>query len=467
MRTTRLIGWSIIFALPGCVHYAPAPVSVPELVQAADTASLDNPALRQRLSQLGIDDASNGKALDRLALLATAAFLNSSLAHARASAQTASANARAARVRPGPTLSLTAEYSAAAGGVSPWLVGIASDFLLDIGQRREGRILAAEGAAKLALYDYADRLWIVRMQLRRSLVDRLLAERERAIAAELTQLRARQFEATRYRLREGEASRPELERVRADAAAETQRLAAAEARSQAALVTLAKALGVAPQAIADRKLVWEGIADPTPIDDVQLQELRDPALLSRVDVLRAVLSYDQAENALKTAVAGQYPEIRLGPGYIWERGVSKQPFTLALVLPPMDLNEGAIAAAEAARAEAGRNLEAVVASAVSGVAAAASEYRAAWSALDLLRRETLPTARALAEQAEHELAAGSINRVDWVASQIGLLSAELDEIAAVGRVRTAEAAIEDALRCPLDGPEQAASSGGKWIGDSM
>lgn len=452
--------------LSGCVHYVPAPISVPEVVSAIDAVSLDRPDVNERLSELGLHDALARKNLDRLALLATAAVLNPTLTKVRASARAAAASARAARVRPGPTLALTAEYSAAAGGVSPWLVGIASDFLLDFGQRREGRILAADDATRLATYAYADQLWAVRMQLRQSLAEHLMAKHEYTFAQQLTQLRARQFEATRARLREGEAARPELERVRADAAMDHQRLAATEARIQMAAVSLADALGVSPQRLADRSMVWPDVGDPKPIDRASLKDLRDPALLSRVDVLRAVLNYDLAESVLKTSVAAQYPEIRLGPGYLWERGVSKHPFTLALVLPPMDLNESAIAAAEAARTEAGRHLEAVIAAAMSGISAADSEYRAAWSALALIRDESLPTARALAAQAERELAAGSINRVDWVASQIGLVSSALDEVAAVRRVRAAEAALEDALRCPLNGPELAASRPGNWVGES-
>nr|QQZ49430.1 hypothetical protein JKL49_20890 [Phenylobacterium glaciei] len=70
-------------------------------------------------------------------------------------------------------------------------------------------------------------------------------------------------------------------------------------------------------------------------------------------MLRAVVDYDLAESALRTEVARQYPEVRIGPGYTYDHGVQKIPFNLTLVLPPLDLNRAAIAQAEARRTEAG------------------------------------------------------------------------------------------------------------------
>ena len=62
------------------------------------------------------------------------------------------------------------------------------------------------------------------------------------------------------------------------------------------------------------------------------------AALSRSDVLRAVADYDLAENALRLEVAKQYPEVRIGPGYVRPR-VNNLPFNPALVLPTYDLNQ--------------------------------------------------------------------------------------------------------------------------------
>jgi len=180
----------------------------------------------------------------------------------------------------------------------------------------------------------------------------------------------------------------------------------------------------------------------------------DAALLARPDVARASRRYDQAEEMLKSAVASQYPALHIGPGYIWERGLRKLPFSLGLDLPSLDLNHAAIAAAEARREEAGRALEATIAAARNATDAAQSAYHSAWVQLNRARQQN-DIAQRLAAQAEAAIAAGAIDRIEWIAAQSGQLTTLLDELTAVRNVRTAEAAVEDALRRPLDGPELA------------
>jgi CRISPR system Cascade subunit CasA len=156
---------------------------------------------------------------------------------------------------------------------------------------------------------------------------------------------------------------------------------------------------------------------------------------------------------LRGEVAKQWPEIHLEPGYTWERGLVKLPFSLGLVLPPVDLNRGAIAAAEARRAEAGAHLEAVIVRGQAAIEAALIEQEAARGALARTREVDVETARRFAVQADRELAGGAIDRVDWSAAQVGLRLAELAEIEALRRAHAADAALEDALRRPLEGPE--------------
>ncbi len=83
------------------------------------------------------------------------AFANSpEVARAKASYQTALTVARVARQAPSPTLTLTAEYSKEAGGSSPWLYGVGTDFPLDLGARRDARLGTADLTALQALYGH-------------------------------------------------------------------------------------------------------------------------------------------------------------------------------------------------------------------------------------------------------------------------------------------------------------------------
>ncbi len=177
------------------------------------------------------------------------------------------------------------------------------------------------------------------------------------------------------------------------------------------------------------------------------------AALSRRDVLRAVAGYDQAEAALRLQVAKQFPEVHVGPSYTWERGVTKLPFTLSLVLPPYDLNRAAIAEAEARRSQAGRTLESVQAGALGAVDQADAALSAALSSLQLARSQDLPLAQRTRDSAQRSLAAGEIDKVDADAAQGAALEAELNALEAARLAWTAQADLEDALRRPFDSAE--------------
>ncbi|WP_409127191.1 hypothetical protein, partial [Streptomyces niveiscabiei] len=70
----------------------------------------------------------------------------------------------------------------------------------------------------------------------------------------------------------------------------------------------------------------------------------------------------------------------------------KIPFNIGLVLPPLDLNRRAIAAAEARRSEAGKRLEADVAGAEAAIGQALIEAKAARQQLARIRAVDVPVA---------------------------------------------------------------------------
>jgi CRISPR system Cascade subunit CasA len=283
------------------------------------------------------------------------------------------------------------------------------------------------------------------------LTGELAGREELSLAQDLVALRKRQFAAVERRAAAGEIARADLERVRNDMAAAEAMLTTSKASAIRARLDLAAAIRIAPAYLDTIKL--ESIATPDDIEPMLTDAKIAEAMTVRIDILKAVADYDRAESDYRTAVASQYPEVHIGPGYTWERGLSKLPVAISLTFPSWDLNAAAIKAAEATREDAGARLEAAVAAARAGVAAAANDYRAAHDALAISTKETLPIAERLAQQAENEFAAGRIDRADWAAAQAGLASARLDELAARRRLADAQGMLEDALRAPLSGPE--------------
>lgn len=440
--------------LGGCVHYQPRPIAPTTVVTSRDDRVLDADKIAARVADLAPDAAARPVQWDRLDLFAALTLYNPDLAAARAALATAAANARAARATAGPTLTLTAEYARDPSYNSPWLVGGLIDIPIDRGGRRQARLDAADLATLGAQYDVAEAAWTARMAMRRALAGQFIADRQVALLQSLATLRGRQLVAAERRLAAGEIARGDVDRVRSDAADLPRRLTDAQATARTSRAALAAAIGVSPSALAPVMPIWDGFdlpdADPAALIDA---ETRRAAIVARADVLHALANYQSAEADLRGEVAKQYPQITLSPGYTWERGLVKVPFSLGLVLPPFDLNRRAIRAAETRRAEAGVRLEAVIAAATAAIDAALVETRAARAALAQARDHERLIADRLAAQADRALAAGTIDRVDWAAAQANAVQARLAELDLLGRVHAADAALEDAVRRPLEGPE--------------
>lgn len=452
MKRATLLWLGFVLCATGCTRYTPRPVELATIAAKRDRAALDLPRIALSCRNLAPKAECNPARLDRAMLYAAMLDTNPAVVAARAHVTSAMASARSARQAPGPKLTLTAEYAGAAPDPSPWLFGAVSEIPLDVGGVRAVRIGSAELAVVTARYDLVEAVWSARMAMVRGLAKLLVAEQQIAASRDLIALQERRFAAVGRRVEAGEASRAELERVRADLADARRRQADAAARHEAGIAELAGSIGVPPVALAGLTFVWDGIEAPAGLNTVSANQRRS-ALLARADLFKSMVGYDRAELDLRGEIAKQYPAITVGPGFTWERGLIKIPFSLGLLLPPLDLNRKAIAAASARRSEASAKLEADYAAAAGAVDLALAEARTARRALDDVRRLDVPIAKRLSAQADRELTAGAIDRADWGAAQAGALTTRLQELDALARVLTTDAALEDALRRPLSGPE--------------
>lgn len=417
---------------------------------------IDQTQVRTRVMELAPGAARPVQGWDRLDYMVAALLTNPAIAAQRAALETAVARARAAHVPPsGPTLTLTTEYARDAAASSPWLLGGAIDIPLDRGGRRATRLTLADLATLGARYDLAETVWQTRAAVRDALASGQIARHQQALLEQLADLRARQIATIERRLAAGEIARGEVERIRSEGANVARRLRDAQSAARQADQSLAAAIGVRAEALAGIDPVWSDFAAPPDPAAVADAAARRQAILSRADVLHALADYQAAEATLHGEVARQYPQITVSPGYTWERGLVKLPVAVGLALPPLDGNARAIAAAEAARNEAGRRLDAVVAAAAVAVDVALTEVHAARAALGEVRTRERPLADRLAAMATRTLAAGAIDRTDWVSAQAGALEAALAELDALARVHAADAALESALRRPVAGPELA------------
>jgi cobalt-zinc-cadmium efflux system outer membrane protein len=400
---------------------------------------------------------------DRADLLVAMLYYNDAVAEGRANFAVVIAGRRTVRERPNPTIALLTEYANEGnqltqyatqnGGAPLWLWGLTPDLPLDLGTRRSARIAVADATAQQARYEFMETVWGERAALRRAMLDVLMTEREVSLLEKVRVDRQSQLEMARHRLEAGAASHGDLDRLVADAVADEQRLHDARRRISAARSALAGTIGVPVAALDSVPLAWDRLEEPRDVDQGLIARWREEALLERADVHGAVLGYSVAEEALRLEVAKQFPQVHIGPAYTWDHGVHRLQFNLSMELPILNQNRGPIGEAEARRQQAGAHLEGTVATAYQEIDEAIRQWHLALERVADARGPVYDAAQHIYEETEREFEAGNNDRTDLVAARVARSLVELQIIDAVRTAQEALAALEDAMRRPLEGPE--------------
>ncbi len=417
----------LMLGLSACASYQAAPLRPDALVAPAVTAPL--PADPDALLKVAIDH-------------------DPAVAAARASLDAALAAQKAARNLPALSLTLSTEYSKDADPQHPWLYGAAVGIPVDAGGRRTARVTAADLTVVKARYALADAIWASRQRLRQAESDLYYAKALAALDRTLSEQREAYAAALDKRVTGGEDTRALAAQAELDASAARQALRQAEAGAVQARADLARALDARPDAVdALPEIV-------PPVIDVQTAaELADKSLYTRTDIASAVADYDSAENDLRGAVAGQYPDFNIAPGYTWDHGAVKWPLNLTLALPPLDGNRAHIEQAQAARLAAGKTLEDRIKSALHDARAAAAQYRSDRDAFDAVRARDLPLAETLAAHAERALKAGESDRTEAMAAAAALTQTRVAALQAAKTASDDRLKLEDATRQSADASE--------------
>jgi CRISPR system Cascade subunit CasA len=419
-------------ALGACVPYRPAPV--PPSAAAVQRTERRLPAAASWSTS---------------SLLAQAVTWSPAIRESEANLRSLAAAGRASRVPLPSALQLTAEYSHDDNPDKPWLGSGLFDIPLDVGGRRNARVGAADLATLQAHFDYGEAIWTARSAIRRALIDRTFADRLAPLAARALALRQDRYDKLQARVGEGEEARPVSIMAQIDLANAQRRIRDTAARRAQADVALGNAIGADAAAVASIVIEPLDSLVPTP-SPADLARWRQDASAGRRDVLRAIVDYDLAENAVRLEVAGQYPALHIQPGYTYERGLVKLPFGLNLQLPPVDFNRANIAAAEQRRAQAGAKLETLQNTVLGEVDRSATALSAQQAAVHLTVTRDLPTARRLAERAASSLREGEGDRVDEDAAAATAIDTEITVLEATRLAWIALADLEDALRRPFD-----------------
>jgi len=417
----------LMLGLSACATYRPEPLTPEALMTPTVTAPLPS---------------------DPNALLKIAIDHDPAVAAARSSLDAAISARMAARNLPPLSLTLSTEYSKDADPQHPWLYGAAVGIPVDAGNRKKARFTAADLAVVKARYALADAVWTCRQRLRQGMSDLYYANAQVALDRTLVQQREAYAAALGKRVAAGEDTRALAAQAELDASAARQALRQAEASVIQARADLARALDTASDAVD----ALPGIAPPV-IDARAAADMADTALYTRTDIAAAVTDYDSAENDLRAAVAGQFPDINIAPGYTWDHGAVKWPVNLTLNLPPLDGNRANIAQAQKARLAAGKTLEDRVKSAVHDARAGATQYQSDLDRETAIQTRDLPLAETLSAHAERALKAGESDRTEALAAAAALTQTKVSALQAAKTASDDRLKLEDATRQSADASE--------------
>jgi outer membrane protein TolC len=448
-----------IFALvllTGCTRFQSRPILPAQTAATLDARTLDDPAFRAFLEKnLGRKlDVWPLPAWDFETLTLAAWYYHPSLDVARAEWQAAQGGITTAAGRPNPTVSVTPGYDAQIPDTpSPWIVPVTFDVPIETAGKRRRRIEQARSLSESARLNIATTAWQVRSNLRASLIDFAAASQRERILRDQLDARDKIVHLLEQQLQAGAVSAADLSQARLALA--QLKLDFADARQQAAdaRVRVADAVGVSARALEGVDLAYDLSAIPAEASALTTTELREQALTNRADVLGALADYAASQSALQLEIARQFPDLHLGPGYSWNSGSSgdnEWELGLTVELPVLNQNQGPIAEAEARRAVAAANFNALQAKVITDVDRAVAVWQVARE--NVVTFEALATAQqkqsdAVAAQAR----AGAADQVDLLDAQIELGAGELAQLDGRVKLQQAFGALEDAVQRPLAG----------------
>jgi outer membrane protein, heavy metal efflux system len=182
----------------------------------------------------------------------------------------------------------------------------------------------------------------------------------------------------------------------------------------------------------------------TALEGMSADSVAARALHRRPEIGRALAEYAVTEADLRLEVARQYPDLDLGPGFIWDQGVHR--WTLGLALPNLlgFRNRAAIDQADAARTASAAHVAEVQDELLSDTELAVGRCRGAVLERSAADSQVAVAGRA-ADLARAAYERGETSRLDPALAELAIVRAERVRLGAEIRLQAAGRALEVAL----------------------
>jgi cobalt-zinc-cadmium efflux system outer membrane protein len=442
---------AVLFCLAGCAvqKYHAVPIDANVTASNFESRNLTDPALK------AFEEGNLGHAIspwppeswDLQTLSLAALYFNPALESARARIASSKAAMVTAGARPNPTLSV------APGIPSPYLLTLDFAIPIETAGKRTHRLEIARSLDEAARFDLADSAWTIHSAVRTALLNHVLAIRAVELFRSEEKVRDDQVRILEEILSAGEIARQTVDPARSERNKTHLALVVAEGQVAETKAAVAAAIGLPLSAVQSLKFNWPGLEVLPQGESLSFEEIKQQAVLNRLDLRRALSQYGAAEAALQLEIAKQYPDINIGPGYTFEERHNFFTLGLSTTLPLFDRNQGPIAEAEAHRLEAStvfleKQAQAITRSerALAAYNAALNEQAEAQSLSKLQDSQLQLMHEAIRSGTDSRLTLDSLEIQSWV-----LARAQLD---ALSRARKTLGELEDAIQRPLHPTER-------------
>ena len=438
-----------VLLLASCASYTPKPIVASDTMAVFEARTLDSHGLKNFILQNSENKTSNWPptSWDLNLLTLAALYYSPDLDVARAQWGMVKAGAITAGMMPNPALGLSTQPSTTVSGISSWPLGWNLDIPVETAGKRGYRIEQSKQLSQASQFNLYGTAWQVRSRLKAALIELYLTQENVVWLGKQEASRSEMADLLERRFTEGAISLPETTQARIALAQTRLALQEAQKRQGVASVQVAAAIGLPVNRLERINLSFAELAKIPNPENLPSPEARRQALLNRTDIRASLVEYEASQNALQLEIAKQYPDIHLGPAYVWNPGLQWQ-VGVSFSLPLFNRNEGPIAEAEARREEAAAKFNALQARAISEVDSAWISYQAA------SRQLTEADALLQAQQKQQrsivaEFNIGESDRLVLAGGQLELITAEQARLDAQAKAIQSLELLEDAIQRPL------------------
>ncbi len=431
--------------------YEAAPLDTDQFIQTYLQRDLNNPVLDAYFVEKNYSPSAQW---DLKGLTLVGLFYSPQLMVAQSQVKQAEARLISAGVKPSPELELSLEHHQdQPDGVSPFTIGSIFTWVYEPKIKREARFKQARANIDAAKIESKMIEWQVYDGVFDNYLESYDAARKLTLREQALENISETIQSLERSAELGLGADFEISRSRLDL--QQMRLSRSEEKGQyrQAITRLALTLGVPAQDIDAATLSYQELQTLPDLNstDLQLEYLQTRALTRRPDILKALADYAVIEADLHNAIAEQYPDIRLSPGFIFDQDDQIWLIGSAFNLPFNHPQRGPIAEAEAARTTQAHRFHALQARVINEVNEALIQYQTAIETLheaDQLLAE-LDAHRAKIQR-QYDL--GYTSKLSLLRDKQQHFSALVSRHAIEMNAWRAFAAIEDALMTPILSP---------------